>query len=229
MSAKEITAKIGEMVPLTDTILQLTLIPEQFIDYQPGQYLQIFWQDQALSYSIANAPLGTHKYELHIRHSRDNTVTKTMLETLARQGEVQLRLPMGNCCLTAFPDHKPLSFLAAGTGFAPVKAMIEQLLFQGDQRPCRLFWGARALNDLYMDDKVKQWQAHVAQFEYYSLIATGGQPTLVDLLLGQAFADLDRQTLVLSGPFDWVYQMRDTLVAAGVDVSHLHSDAFSFE
>ena len=73
-----IQARVESITPLTDSILQLILKPDVYIDYQAGQYLQIMHENEAFSYSIANAPLGSHQYELHIRHTRDNPYNQPM-------------------------------------------------------------------------------------------------------------------------------------------------------
>ena len=45
--------------------------------------------------------------------------------------------------------------LASGTGFAPIKALLEHMKFKGIERPATLYWGGRRPEDLYMDDWVR--------------------------------------------------------------------------
>ncbi len=229
MSDKSFIAQVESITPLTDSILQLILAPEHYIDYRAGQYLEILFTGGSLSYSIANAPLGSHKYELHIRHSPDNWFSQQLLAEIKQQGAVTIRLPLGDCYLDKLQANKPILFIAGGTGFAPVKAMIEQLLATSDKRPFELFWGARSQSDLYMNNKVEQWQSHVAQFRYFSLSSNSSEDTLASLVFEQHHFDLNKWQFVISGPFDMVYATRDLLVAQGISLSELFSDAFSFE
>lgn len=229
MNSKLIRAEIERISPLTDSIVQLILAPEEYIDYEAGQYLQIMSANEALSYSIANAPLGSHKYELHIRHSPDNFSTQRLLADIKQQGAVTIRLPLGDCHLSRFHPQKPILFIAGGTGFAPLKAMIEQLLAAGETRLFELFWGARSQSDLYMDEKVIHWQSHVTQFQYFSLTSQTSKETLASLVLSRHTQDLNHWQFVISGPFDMVYSTRDLLLAHGVLAENLFSDAFSFE
>lgn len=226
--SKKISAQVESIVPLTDSILQLTLIPEHYIDYQAGQYLDIILGSNALSYSIANAPLGSQKYELHIRHSQDNYYNQQLLAEIKHKGSLTISLPFGHCHLDQLDSNKPILFLAGGTGFAPIKAMIEQLLATGDQRPFELFWGARSQSDLYMHEKLLQWQAHVAHFHYYSLLAKHTEKTLSSLIFQHHQNDFKDWQFVIAGPFDMVFAIRDTLLAKEVAQSQLFSDAFSF-
>lgn len=229
MKNKSILAKVESITPLTDSILQLILTPETYIDYRAGQYLEILSAGETLCYSIANAPLGSHKYELHIRHSLDNPYNQQLLNEIKQKGELRLHLPLGDCYLDKLQADKPILFIAGGTGFAPIKAMIEQLLASSDQRTFELFWGARAQNDLYMNEKVSQWQSHVTQFKYFSLLSNSSKDTLPSIILSQHPVDLKDWQFVIGGPFDMVYATRDILLAQGVLPEQLFSDAFSFE
>ncbi|KTC84690.1 MULTISPECIES: NAD(P)H-flavin reductase [Legionella] len=229
MKNKSIRAKVESITPLTDSILQLILTPETYIDYRAGQYLEILSAGEPYCYSIANAPLGSHKYELHIRHSLDNPYNQQLLNEIKQKGELRLHLPLGDCYLDKLQADKPILFIAGGTGFAPIKAMIEQLLASSDRRTFELFWSARAQNDLYMNEKVSQWQSHVAQFKYFSLLSNSSKDTLASIILGQHPVDLKDWQFVIGGPFDMVYATRDILIAKGVSSEQLFSDAFSFE
>lgn len=229
MSDAIINAQVEQILPLTDSIIQLFLTPDSYQEYQAGQYLNVLMGDETLSYSIANAPLGSHHYELHIRHSRENSSNQHLFAHIKKQGTLSLKLPYGDCHLDRLDPARPILFIAQGTGFAPVKAMIEQLLVSDDPRSFELFWGARSQSDLYLDEKVKHWQQHVARFKYQSFVADEGKETLTSAILAQPLARLQECQIVISGPFDRVYAIRDSLVTRGVALNQLYSDAFSFE
>lgn len=224
-------AQIESITPLTDSIIQLILVPEQYSDYLPGQYLQIQTEEELIAYSIANAPLGSHKYELHIRHTQNNPYDQPLFAEIKKNGAVTIQLPMGDCHINRLDPAKPVIFIAGGTGFAHVKSIIEYLLATGDPRPYELFWGARSQSDLYLDEKVKQWQSHVSHFNYYSLLSCdNAKETLASLLLSRHNKeDLKHYQIVISGPFNMVYATRDVLLENGVERQQLFSDAFSFE
>ncbi|CEK12185.1 NAD(P)H-flavin reductase [Legionella hackeliae] len=226
---KSITAQVERITPLTDSILQVVLKPAKYLDYQPGQYLQLLTQSGELSYSIANAPLGSHHYELHIRHSQDNVANQQLLAEIKEKGEVKIGIPRGDCHLNKLSPNIPILFIAGGTGFAPIKAMIEQLLATNDKRSFELFWGARSQSDLYMDEKVMQWQAHVEHFHYFSLLSNTSKETLASVILDHHAIDLKQWQIVIAGPFDMVFAIRDILLAHDVPRAQLFSDAFAFE
>lgn len=226
---KIIEAQVESITPLTDSILQLILAPHDYIDYQAGQYLQIILGEEKFSYSIANASLGSHKYELHIRHSRENPHNQRLLAEIKQKGALSISLPFGECNLSHLHADKPILFIAGGTGFAPIKAMIEQLLTEGKPRVFELFWGARSQSDLYMDEKVSYWQTHVRHFQYFSLLSETSKMTLASKVIKRHASDLNDWQIVISGPFDMAYATRDDLIAQGALHENLFSDAFSFK
>lgn len=229
MTNKTIFAEVERIFPLTESIVQLLLKPEDYVDYQAGQYLNVIQENEQLSYSIANAPLGSHKYELHIRHSRDNPSNQKLFAHIKKHGKVSINLPFGACSIDKIDPTRPIIFLAGGTGFAQVKAMIEQLLASDDPKPFELYWGARVQGDLYFDDKLKHWEDHVDRFKYTALISDEKKDILATKAIEQHPEDLHQWQVVLSGPFDMVYSARDALVDHGLPKNQLFSDAFSFE
>lgn len=229
MSDKLIRASVACITPLTDSILHVTLAPEEYIDYQAGQYLQISIGTELLSYSIANAPLGSRKYELHIRHANDSSNNQLLLTEIKNKGYLMIKVPLGNCDISKLHPDKPILFIAGGTGFAPINAMIEQLLVDGKPRRFELYWGARSHSDLYMDEKVSYWHTHVDCFQYFSHVSDITTMTLSSVVIQRHRKDLNEWQIVISGPFDMVYNTRDQLVANGALPMNLFSDAFSFE
>lgn len=229
MMEQEVDAEVTQMAPLTDSIMQVLLKPNPYVEYQAGQYLNILCEGQEFSYSIANAPLGAHHYELHIRHSLDNPYNQSLFAYIKKHGAVRLKLPYGSCSLDKLDPLKPILFVAGGTGFAPVKAMIEQLLADSSPRAFELFWGARSHSDVYLDEKVLHWQAHIPRFKYYPFCSEASKENLLSNLLIRHAQDLHEWQIVLSGPFEMVYNFRDVLVERGFAPEHLFSDAFAFE
>lgn len=226
--AKSTFAKIERISPLTDSIIEVVLLPNEYIEYTAGQYLQIQCNDSFLSFSIANAPLGSHHYELHIRHDAQNLYHQSLFSMIKQQGGLNIRLPFGECHSACLSDE-PIIFIAGGTGFAPIKAMIEQLLGNGDQRPFELYWGARSQSDLYMDEKVKQWQAHVRHFRYVSFLpSTRSKAKLVHQVIEHHPEGLQSYQFIIAGAFDMVFSVRDALLLAGAKSEQLYSDAFNF-
>lgn len=145
-----------------DTMI-LTLSPltssDSLCQFMPGQYLHILppqggWLARA--YSIANAPRTDGSIELQIRRAKDGRMSKWLFEDLHVGDTLQAHGPMGSFALRS-KANTPLVFIAGGTGFAPIKAMIEQQLSHQPQSSIKLFWGLHSYEDLYEEDLLEQW------------------------------------------------------------------------
>ncbi len=231
MSIAMTPADVTHVSPISNRLLRVTLTPEQYIHYDAGQYLEIISPDpnETLYYSIANAPLGSKTYELHIRHQPQHMEQQHVLDAITKQGRVILNLPFGHCTLQALNTEKPILFIAAGTGFAPIKAIIEQLLTNGGTQAFTLYWSARRQEELYLDEKVLAWEKHVPHFDYMPHLTDTDKTPIITRIEQQHAHILNHCQVVLAGPFEFVYSLRDALVQAGVPQHHLFSDAFALE
>ena len=225
MTSEILTAKVKSINSLTPTIFKYYLTPARYVNYFAGQYLQIIIADNAYSYSIANPPLNKDHYELHIRHSSNNQVKMSLLEN----SEVQIKLPFGDCYLGNMHKTMPIIFIAVGLGFAPIKAMLEQLFANCDNREKQLYWGVRVKRDLYMHDMVQDWQISDKNFIYNSYIDQESEDSLIAQVIRDNKGNLSKYQIVMCGPFELIYKMRDLLLENGVKKKNMYSDAFSFE
>lgn len=223
---KSITAQVETIFPLTNSILKIVLTPEKFIDYIAGQYLKIHLNKEELFFSIANAPLGAKQYELHIKHHKENSSHQLLLEEIKEKGKLTISLPYGECHIQNIGQKRPIIFIAAGTGFAPAKAMMEQLLAKNNNQLFELYWTARTKSDLYMESLLKDWEEHVENFKYFSIISNRRGTQLQNKIHTRHqnnFADIK---FVISGPFEFVFDVRDWLLQFGANKKNLFSDAF---
>lgn len=224
---KSIVATVESILPLAPDIWQIILKPQPFVAYQAGQYLQIIVNNEAVCYSIANAPLGSSKYELHIRSNPNNELSKQVLKIInsSKNTNINLRVPLGYCHLHELSASLPILFIAGGTGIAPIKAMLEELQARSDPRKIELFWGARSQNDLYIDAKIKQLQTVMPNLSYYSVLPNVSE-TLTTLVLAKHKKDLKKWQVIVSGPYNLAINSRVALIKAGLPDTQIRSDAF---
>src|SRR5690606_26932363 len=78
--------------------------------------------------------------------------------------------PLGSFFLRE-DSNKPIVFLASGTGFAPIKALVERMQETGNTRPCVLYWGGRRPGDIYMNELAQQWAQTLPNFRYVPVIS----------------------------------------------------------
>lgn len=163
---KTMPCRVQKMERLAEDVmvLQLKLPANERLQFLPGQYISILLKDQKpRSFSLANAPHNDEFLELHIRYIAGGTFTKHVFSEMKERDILRFKGPLGTFFLRENSD-KPVILVASGTGFAPVKAIIEHALHVGLNRPMHFYWGARKLADLYMLEKARQWESSGIKF-----------------------------------------------------------------
>jgi len=156
-------------------VLHLQLPAADPLRFYAGQYVNVLLKDgRRRSYSMARAPHRDGPMELHLRHLPGGVFTDYVFGVGAMQMKereiLRLEGPFGSFFLREDSD-KPVLLLASGTGFAPIKAMIEHIEHQGITRPVRLYWGARRPYDLYMDELARSWEQTLPDFRYIPVVS----------------------------------------------------------
>src|ERR671936_2541252 len=138
-----------------------------------GQYVDFLLKDgKRRSYSIANPPneQGVGALEFHIRQTPGGLFTEQVFSTLKVRDLLRFEGPLGTFYLREESD-KPIVFLASGTGFGPIKAIIEYALRRKLGRSMTLYWGCRARRDLYMMDLPQSWAAANPGFTFVPVLS----------------------------------------------------------
>jgi len=158
-------------------ILKLQLPAAERFQFLAGQYLEFLLKDgQRRAYSIANAPDQEGPLELHIRHLPGGLFTDFVFGAIApalkEKDILRFEGPLGSFFLRE-GSKKPIIFVAAGTGFAPIKSIIEQMQAKKIDRPIELYWGGRRPSDLYLHELCATWEKEIPRFKYIPVISDG--------------------------------------------------------
>ena len=162
--------------PSTDVaILKLQLPAAERFQFLAGQYLEFLLKDgQRRAYSIANAPDQEGPLELHIRHLPGGLFTDFVFGTkdpaLKEKDILRFEGPHGSFFLRE-DSKKPIIFVAAGTGFAPIKSIIDQMQAKKMNRPISLYWGGRRPSDLYLEELCHSWVSEIPNLTYIPVIS----------------------------------------------------------
>lgn len=209
-------AAIDDLAPDVKRVT-LTLPAGAPLQYHAGQFIEFMLPDGSRrSYSMGNAPhtvavagaegtAAANRCEVHIRHLPGGKFTDPLF-----QGEVKEKAifraegPLGGFYLRE--SDKPIIMLASGTGFAPIKALIEHLQFIGSQRPIHFYWGGRRPQDLYLHDWVLEQTAAMPQLTYIPVISDAsaddgwtGRSGFVHAAVAEDFADLSGHQVYACG------------------------------
>jgi len=152
-------------------IVRLKLPSNERLQYLAGQYIDFLLKDgHRRSFSIATPPHADELLELHIRHTPGGLFTDPLFSTYKGREILRFEGPLGSFYLREDND-KPVIFVAGGTGFAPIKAMIEHMLHHRIPREIVLYWGARTKRDLYLPELPGHWQTENPNFTFIPVLS----------------------------------------------------------
>ena len=217
-------------------VLKLQLPANQSFQYHAGQYVEFILRDGARrSYSMASAPeLAQGVMELHIRHMPGGRFTDHVFGAMKEKEILRMEGPFGTFFLRE-DSARPVVMLASGTGFAPIKALIEHMEAKGLTRPTVLYWGARRAADLYLRDWVEAAAARLPWLRFVPVLSEpeadwSGRTGFVHQAVMADLPDLSgHQVYACGAPVMVQSAQRDFVAACGLPEEEFFADAFTSE
>jgi CDP-4-dehydro-6-deoxyglucose reductase len=217
-------------------IVRLKLPATERLQFLAGQYIDFLLKDgHRRSFSLATPPHADELLELHIRHVPGGLFTDQLFTTYKGREILRLEGPLGAFYLREESD-KPIVFVAGGTGFAPIKAIIEHALYGHVDRPMVLYWGARAKRDLYLPDLPGTWQQQSRNFTYIPVLSDPapddqwpGRTGFVHQAVLDDFRDLSGyQVYACGGPAMIDAARRDFTTLRNLPAEEFFADSFTY-
>ncbi|MCL2875177.1 MAG: CDP-6-deoxy-delta-3,4-glucoseen reductase [Betaproteobacteria bacterium] len=235
---KQIPCRVSRLERLAEDVMlvELQLPASEPFTFRAGQYVDFLLADgQRRSFSIANAPAKTGWLELHIRLIPGGHFTTHVFESMKLRDILRIEGPHGSFWLRE-KSNKPIVMLAGGTGFAPLKGLVEHAIHLGLERPIALYWGARVPSGLYLHEMAQSWQLILPTFRYISVVsdtcpddAWAGRRGLVHEAVLADFADLSQHEVYICGAPPMIEAARDSFThTRGLPIDAFYSDAFTF-
>jgi len=236
---KKLPTRVNTLTRLSEDVmlLQLQLPANDGFTYRPGQYVEFLLRDGARrSYSMANAPQAGASMELHIRHMPGGKFTDHVFGAMKEKEILRIEGPYGSFFLREDSD-KPIILLASGTGFAPIKALLEQMQQLGIKRPTTLYWGGRRPKDLYLDAWVQGLLPLMPTLTYVPVVSDAipedqwvGRTGFVHQAVLQDHPDLSGyQVYACGAPIVVDSARKDFCAAAHLPEEEFFADAFTSE
>jgi len=238
IQVRMLPARVIEKTILAQNVVRLRLkLPRaQRLQFLAGQYIDVLLTGgKRRAFSIASCPSLEDVIELHIRHVEDGDFTGFVFDELKERDILRLEGPQGNFFIRNDQPERPMIMLGGGTGFAPLKSMIENLLEQGDRREIHLYWGTRNREELYMDELPSQWADDNDHIHYRRAISDSSELEINHYFQGFVheavladFPDLSGYDVYMSGPPAMIDTARDAFIESAVDEQRLFYDSFEF-
>jgi CDP-4-dehydro-6-deoxyglucose reductase len=216
-------------------VIRLKLPANERLQFLAGQYIEIILRDgKRRAYSMANPPHADDHIELHVRNMKGGAFTEYVFNTMKEKDILRFEGPLGTFFLREDSD-KPMVLVASGTGFAPIKAIIEHAFHIGVTRPMVLYWGGRRPADLYMYGLAEQWARDHPNFRVVPVISDAepedawtGRTGFVHKAVMEDFPDLSgHQAYACGAPVVVESAHRDFTSQCGLPEDEFYSDAFT--
>lgn len=218
-------------------VLHLKLPANERLQFLAGQYIDILLKDGTRrSLSMANAPHDDALLQLHLRNY-GGPFSEYVFKRMKEKDILRFEGPLGTFFLREADTgtaSKPIILVASGTGFAPIKAIVEHALKSSDQRPLTLYWGARVRGDLYMNEVAEKWQ-HEHSVRYVPVLSDAlpsdnwnGRTGLVHRAVMEDIPDLSGyQVYACGAPVMVEAAHRDFTSLCSLSEDDFFSDAFT--
>ena len=217
-------------------IVELKLPATERLQFFAGQYIEILLKEgRRRAFSLANAPHDDACLQLHIRHVPGGMFTDHVFKTMKERDILRLNGPHGNFFLRE-DSAKPILLVAGGTGFAPIKAIVEHAIAENSTRSMDVYWGGRERVDLYLLPVVERWVLEQPSIHFVPVLSDtpqcekwSGRIGFVHAAAMQDFPDLSgHQVYVCGSPAMVAAARRDFVGYCKLPENEFFADSFEF-
>ncbi|QOC21786.1 CDP-6-deoxy-delta-3,4-glucoseen reductase [Wenzhouxiangella sp. AB-CW3] len=228
-------ARVELMEQFTPEVMCLRLkLPQAArLQFLAGQYIDILQPGgKRRAFSIASAPSEPDFIELHVKHVDGGGFTGHVFNDMQLKEILRIEGPLGTFFIRRSSD-RPIIMVGGGTGFAPLKSMIEELIESGDDRPLSLYWGVSRASDLYASELIEGWDRQLPNFRFVPVLVKPdegwtGERGFVHEAVVRHHPDLSAFDIYMSGPPAMIHAARHAFVDSGVPENRLFYDSFDF-
>jgi len=232
---KNLPARVKEIKYLSEDVIQLVLqLPSvEPFDFKAGQWIYFVLKDgRKRAFSIANSPNDKNELELQIRHAPGGVFTDFVFNNLKPGALLKIEGPHGS--FFNQQDESPVLLVAGGTGFAPIKGILEEIVKQETKQPIHLFWGLRSKKDLYLQQLINTWVKDYG-ISYTPVLsepekedAWKGNTGFVHQAVLEQFPQLSNFAVYMAGPPQMIDACKQSFISAGLDKNKLYYDSFDY-
>jgi CDP-4-dehydro-6-deoxyglucose reductase len=216
-------------------IVHLKLPANERLQFLAGQYIDFLLKGgERRSFSMANPPHADELIELHVRQVAGGSFTDHVFSKMKERDILRLEGPLGSFFLRE-DSAKPIVFVASGTGFAPIKSILETAFHRNVTRPMVLYWGCRRPKDLYLNSLPENWMHEHPHFRYIPVVsearpedAWSGRAGFVHRAVMEDFPDLSQHQVYACGvPVMVDSARRDFTTLCGLPEDEFYADSFT--
>lgn len=240
-NVKEYEATVEKITDLTHDIkeFRFKLNDPAEIKFTPGQYVQLKTpkygkgtEEVYRAYSASSNANDQEHIDLVIRLVPGGMCTTYCFEHLNEGDPVTFNGPYGDFRLS--DTDAPMIFIAGGSGMAPMKSLLHQMVDEGIDRKCTYFFGANRPHELFYGDLMKEFEAKLPNFKYVPVISRpteednwSGETGLVTEAVARAFPDTSAHEAYLCGSPGMIDASAVVLIKGGMASEKIFYDKFA--
>jgi CDP-4-dehydro-6-deoxyglucose reductase len=227
-------AQIFSIERITNDIakVRLKLVSGRAIAFKPGQFIGVRWLGSQLKYfSIASIPDTSAFIELHVRKQSDGGFTQWLFCDATTADVIGIEGPIGDFGWIT-PPYRPVILLATGTGFSPLKSLIEGHRLWEHSAGVHFYWGGRYKADLYDDELARSWGKKSHSFIYDPVLSRetsgtwSGRAGRIPAAVLNDHSDLSGFDIYACGSPEMIAQARQVALSAGLPPERFFADSF---
>lgn len=240
-NVKEYFATVEEMEDVTDVIkrVRMKLSEGEEIEFKPGQFIQFKApkyegnkEEVYRAYSIASAPFEKNIVELLIGYVPEGICTTYVHQHLKVGDTVQINGPHGDFYFDKDSENE-IILVAAGTGMAPILAILKYMEENKVERKATFYFGARTPDDLFFLDYFKHLEETLYDFEFIPTLSRtteehnwAGETGRVNNTLNKYLDSPENKEAYLCGSPKMVNSMVEALTSKGIVEELIYFDEF---
>lgn len=217
-------------------VMTLKLPMNQSMHFYAGQYIEFILKDGSRrAFSLANPSHRNDSLELHLRHVPGGKFTDYVFNELSEKTILRIEGPFGQFYWRE-ELQRPVIFVAGGTGFAPIKGLIEDLIVKyAYTQAVTLYWGMKTAEDFYMLDEIQSWQQKLQHFNFIPVLSEQtdldkwqGRTGYVHQAILEDIADFSAYQVYCCGSPAMVDACQQAFQERGLAREHFFADIFSY-
>ena len=234
IAIKQFPARVKISEKLNDSVMRIILeLPKtESLEFSPGQYIDLILPGgKRRSFSLANPPHEDQIIELHVRYYDGGLFSEYAFKVLKDNSLMKIEGPLGQ--FTLQKSERPIIMVAGGTGFAPIKSIVEYMLEINDPRTLHIYWGARVETDLYLNKMVNEWVNKYPHISYSPVLSDvdaqsnwSGKTGYVHEAVLEDYSDLSVHDVYACGPPPMIDAVIQTFPEHHLREENLFSDSF---
>jgi Na+-transporting NADH:ubiquinone oxidoreductase subunit F len=186
------------------------------------------------AYSISSPPSSRNEIELEIRLVPNGICTTYVHRHLKKGDAVTINGPYGE--FFRRDGESEMICIAGGSGMAPIKSLLNDMLDKGIKRPARYFFGARSRRDLFLMDEMKALEKKLPTFQFIPALSApmpedqwSGETGLITDVVARHVPDASGKEAYLCGSPLMIDACIKVLKAKGMAEDRIYFDKFAWQ